>query len=288
MSTDAGTMDSAGILLVYDHECPVCDAYCRMVRIRESVGALRLVNARDASGIMSEITAKGLDIDEGMVLKFGNTLYYGADAIHVLSLMSSRSGVFNLLTYWIFRSKSLSAILYPLFRFSRNLLLKLRRKSREGGFGDFAAHGRTPQGSNPRRPELCHGRPGGNHPPACRQGLGILCSGRNTHQRPGAAQTHYCPGDSAGVDRRLDLPRSQRAHPGHRARRARPQAVPLSPLVPGSTRQVEIPPYPGIQRSTPGYPRSRGARSARPRPVAAPDSRHRGAASRPHADPGWQ
>ncbi len=138
MSTDAGAMepvDSADILLVYDRECPVCDAYCRMVRIRESVGALRLVNARDASGIMSEITAKGLDIDEGMVLKFGNTLYYGADAIHVLSLMSSRSGAFNRLTYWIFRSKRLSTILYPLFRFFRNLLLKLLRKARINNLG---------------------------------------------------------------------------------------------------------------------------------------------------------
>ena len=138
MSTDAGIMqpaDSAEILLVYDRECPVCDAYCRMVRIRESVGALRLVNARDASRIMDEITAKGLDIDEGMVLKFGKTLYYGADAIHVLSLMSSRSGLFNRLTYWIFRSKSLSTILYPLFRFFRNLLLKLLRKSRINNLG---------------------------------------------------------------------------------------------------------------------------------------------------------
>lgn len=72
MSTDAGPMqpvDSAEILLVYDKECPVCDAYCRMVRTRESVGTLRPVNARDAGAIMDEITAKGLDIDEGMVLK---------------------------------------------------------------------------------------------------------------------------------------------------------------------------------------------------------------------------
>lgn len=128
-------VDSAEIVLVYDRECPVCDAYCRMVRIRASVGALRLVNARSASAIMGEITAKGLDIDEGMVLKFGNTLYYGADAIHVLSLMSSRSGAFNRLTYWIFRSKRLSTILYPLFRFFRNLLLKLLRKSRINNLG---------------------------------------------------------------------------------------------------------------------------------------------------------
>jgi len=138
MSADASTMqseDSPEIFLVYDPECPVCDAYCRLARIRESVGVLRLVNARNAGGIMDEINAKGLDIDEGMVLKFGNTLYYGADAIHVLSLISSRSGVFNRFTYWTFRSKRLSAILYPLFRFFRNLLLKFLRKSRINNLG---------------------------------------------------------------------------------------------------------------------------------------------------------
>ena len=123
-------MNPVEVILVYDKQCPVCDAYCRMVRIGESAGTLRLVNARDASAIVDEITANGLDIDEGMVLKVGNTLYYGADAIHVLSLMSSRLGVFNRLTYRMFRSKSLSGILYPLFRFLRNLLLKLLRKSR--------------------------------------------------------------------------------------------------------------------------------------------------------------
>jgi hypothetical protein len=106
-----------------------------MVRIRESVGTLRLVNARDPGPIMDEITAKGLDIDEGMVLKLGNTLYYGADAIHVLSLMSSRSGVFNRLTFRMFRSKRLSAILYPLFRCVRNLLLKFLRMSRINNLG---------------------------------------------------------------------------------------------------------------------------------------------------------
>jgi predicted DCC family thiol-disulfide oxidoreductase YuxK len=133
MSTDANhiaPVNSAEILLVYDKQCPVCDAYCRMVRIREAAGTLRLVNARDESKVMDEITAKSLDIDQGMVLKFGDVLYYGADAIHALSLMSSPSGVFNRFNYWLFRSARRSAILYPLFRWLRNLLLKVLRKTR--------------------------------------------------------------------------------------------------------------------------------------------------------------
>jgi predicted DCC family thiol-disulfide oxidoreductase YuxK len=118
------------ILLVYDKECPVCDAYCQVVRIRESVGDLRIVNARESSDVMKEITDMGLDIDQGMVVKMEGQIYYGSDAIHALSLISSRSGVFNRLNYWIFRSERGSQFLYPLLRAFRNLLLKFLGKTR--------------------------------------------------------------------------------------------------------------------------------------------------------------
>lgn len=118
------------ILLVYDRECPVCDVYCRTVRIRELVGTLRLVNARHAGPVMDEITSKGLDIDQGMVLKVENVLYYGSDAIHALSLIGSPSGVFNRANYFIFRSERRSRTLYPVLRFFRNLLLKALRKTK--------------------------------------------------------------------------------------------------------------------------------------------------------------
>lgn len=123
------------ILLVYDRECPVCDAYCRLARVRASAGMLRLVNARDNSAVMREITARGLDIDDGMVLKVGDSLYYGADAIHALSLLSSRSGIFNRLTYLVFGSKKLSHLFYPALRALRNLLLKLLGRTRINNLG---------------------------------------------------------------------------------------------------------------------------------------------------------
>jgi predicted DCC family thiol-disulfide oxidoreductase YuxK len=118
------------ILLVYDKQCPACHFYCQLVRIRETVGSLRLVDARDPSAVMDEITAAGLDIDQGMVLKMGDNLYYGSDAIHMLSLIGSRSGFFNRLNYWIFRSKTVAHFLYPVLRFFRNLLLKILRRTK--------------------------------------------------------------------------------------------------------------------------------------------------------------
>jgi predicted DCC family thiol-disulfide oxidoreductase YuxK len=118
------------ILLVYDRQCPACNAYCQLVRVNESVGDLRIVNARVNSDVMNEITTLGLDIDQGMVLKMGEQLYYGSDAIHTLALIGSRSGIFNRFNYYIFKSKTASAILYPLLRFSRNLLLKILGKTK--------------------------------------------------------------------------------------------------------------------------------------------------------------
>lgn len=111
-------------LLVYDKQCPLCDNYCQRVHIRENAGKLVLVDARENSAIMQEITTAGLDIDQGMVLKLQNRIYYGSEAMHVLSGLSTRSGIFNRFNFWIFRSRRLSRVLYPIFRFCRGLFLK--------------------------------------------------------------------------------------------------------------------------------------------------------------------
>lgn len=122
--------ENSPVVLVYDKECPACDNYCRIVRIREELGGLILQDARCPSPILEEITARGWDIDQGMVLKVDDQLFYGSDAIHALALLSSRSGIFNRMNYWIFRSKRLSHFLYPILRHLRNLLLKLLRKTK--------------------------------------------------------------------------------------------------------------------------------------------------------------
>ena len=129
-------MPGKQVLLVYDHECPVCRNYCLAVRIRTAAGELQTINARERSDIMDEITARGLDIDQGMVLKLDDQLYYGADAMHALALLSTRSGTLNRLNHWLFRSKQRSRLLYPVLRALRNLLLRLLGRRRINNLGD--------------------------------------------------------------------------------------------------------------------------------------------------------
>lgn len=119
-------MDTArDVVVVYDRQCPACDFYCNRVRLKESGGRLVLADARDGGPLMEEITERGLDIDQGMVVKIGNEMYYGSEAIHVLALMGTNKGVFNRLAYWLFGSRTASQVLYPVFRACRNLLLKM-------------------------------------------------------------------------------------------------------------------------------------------------------------------
>lgn len=111
--------------LVYDGECPVCKTYCKYIRIREAAGTLQLVDARQPSALMDEITAAGLNIDQGMVLKFKDVMYYGPDAIHILTLLSTPSGIFNRINYYVFSTKAGAKIFYPIGKAFRTLLLKL-------------------------------------------------------------------------------------------------------------------------------------------------------------------
>lgn len=119
------TKTTPDIIIVYDDRCPFCRNYCQLVKIKEAAGDLILIDARQDSEIMNEITANGLDIDHGMVVKINKKLYYGADAIHILALMSTKSGVFNRLNAWIFKSKRISSLIYPILKNLRNLTLKL-------------------------------------------------------------------------------------------------------------------------------------------------------------------
>jgi predicted DCC family thiol-disulfide oxidoreductase YuxK len=118
------------IEVVYDKECPVCEFYCNRIDVKESVGCLVRIDARADSEIMDDITALGLDIDEGMVVRIGDQLYYGSDAIHELALLSSDKGFVNFMARLTFGSRSMARMFYPFFRFVRNMLLKLLGKSR--------------------------------------------------------------------------------------------------------------------------------------------------------------
>jgi predicted DCC family thiol-disulfide oxidoreductase YuxK len=112
------------VWLLYDHECPICRSYCRYARVRETVGELRLVDARQPGSLRDEVTAAGLDVDQGIVLKLKDVVYFGPDAMRMLTLLGTRTGWFNRTAYALFGTRVGSRIVYPVGKALRNLLLK--------------------------------------------------------------------------------------------------------------------------------------------------------------------
>ena len=110
--------------LVYDDDCPVCRTWCSDAFPDDSAGVV-LVDARKDSALMEEITAAGLDIDQGMVLKVGDQLHYASDAVREATRRSQRGGLMGGLNRTFFGSQALARISYPTGRAFRNGLLRL-------------------------------------------------------------------------------------------------------------------------------------------------------------------
>ncbi len=116
--------------LVYDGDCPFCTAGARIYRLRQSVGELHIVNARDIAGseLKAAIDAHGFDLNKGSVARFEGRLYHGKDALHLLAMLGSDSGFLNRLNVALFRNRATIAFAYPLMVALRNAALRLRGK----------------------------------------------------------------------------------------------------------------------------------------------------------------
>ena len=122
--------ERTGLVLVYDGDCPFCSRYVQLLKLREMVGTVELIDARSGNSVVTDLHKAGYDLNEGMVAKYGDRIYHGADCVQVLALLSTGSGVFNRINSIIFRSKILSRILYPILRLGRNATLRLLGRSK--------------------------------------------------------------------------------------------------------------------------------------------------------------
>tara|TARA_R110001592_G_scaffold3525_24_gene20080 strand:+ start:6676 stop:7668 length:993 start_codon:yes stop_codon:yes gene_type:complete len=110
--------------LVYDDQCPVCRIYCKNV-IVDAGHDLHLIDARQGGDLMREVTARGLDIDEGMVLKIGSDLYYGSDAMHQISMRAQTKGWVSYVNRLFFMSPERARVFYAVGKKCRNAVLRI-------------------------------------------------------------------------------------------------------------------------------------------------------------------
>jgi predicted DCC family thiol-disulfide oxidoreductase YuxK len=122
--------ENAGLVIVYDGQCPFCSAYVRLLRLRESAGPVRLVDARGDDPAVRTVRALGVDLDAGMVVTYAGATYHGDRAMHLLALLSTRSGLLNRTLGRLFRSDRAARVFYPMLAAGRSATLRLLGRTR--------------------------------------------------------------------------------------------------------------------------------------------------------------
>jgi predicted DCC family thiol-disulfide oxidoreductase YuxK len=114
-----------GLVVIYDGQCPFCDAYVTMLRLRESVGEVSLIDARTDAALVAELARQGYPLNDGMAALLGGRIYFGADAVTLLSQLTTASGLMNVATAAVLKRPALARVCYPLMRSGRAAALKL-------------------------------------------------------------------------------------------------------------------------------------------------------------------
>lgn len=115
------------IYFIYDGECPICQMGAGLYRPRQSVGTLQTVDARTEKQhpVLREVNDAGLNLDDGMVIKYDGKLYHGQAALRIMAQLGADVGLFNRINNVLGKSEVISRITYPMMRTGRNLLLRL-------------------------------------------------------------------------------------------------------------------------------------------------------------------
>jgi predicted DCC family thiol-disulfide oxidoreductase YuxK len=114
------------LLIIYDGACPFCSAYVSLLRLRSDFH-VELLSARSDDPRVSYYRSRGYRLDEGMLVVLNQTIYVGAEAMHVLAVLSETTGWLNRLQRAVFMHRWLSGWLYPVLRAGRRVALWLRR-----------------------------------------------------------------------------------------------------------------------------------------------------------------
>lgn len=117
------------IEIIYDGECPFCNSYTRLLRLRKCVGTILLIDARKNIALATELRAKGYDLDIGMVVKWNGKIYHGAEAMHLLAMLADDRNFTYRVISGPLSNLAFARSIYPLFRGIRRLVLVILGRS---------------------------------------------------------------------------------------------------------------------------------------------------------------
>ncbi|MFC0198897.1 DCC1-like thiol-disulfide oxidoreductase family protein [Paracoccus rhizosphaerae] len=118
-----------GALIVYDGDCIFCQNYVKLVRLRDMVGKVELLDARSDDPRVRDFQRQGYDLNEGMLFVHRGRVHHGSDAVHMMALLSSSSDSLNRLNRRLLSNPKVARAIYPALKLGRRVTLFMRRRS---------------------------------------------------------------------------------------------------------------------------------------------------------------
>ena len=116
------------MVVVYDGECPFSRNYVRVMSLRKAVGDIELVDARIQAPAVRRLVELGYDLNEGMATIYGDKVYYGKDAVVLISSLTGDRDWMGRVIAISLRSPTRAMFFYPLMKLGRRIALRMLGK----------------------------------------------------------------------------------------------------------------------------------------------------------------
>jgi predicted DCC family thiol-disulfide oxidoreductase YuxK len=113
------------MVVVYDGECPFCRNYVRLMSLSKAVGDVELVDARTQAPAVRRLVELGYDLNEGMAAIYGGKVYYGKDAVVLISSLTGDRDWMDRVLAISLRNPTRATFLYPLMKLGRRVALRM-------------------------------------------------------------------------------------------------------------------------------------------------------------------
>ena len=113
---DTDIFPNDAISIIYDDGCPVCSYYISISRIEEKFGKVNLIKARNNEKILDYLKLVNINVNEGMIVVFDKKIYYGPDAVNIMSILGKKDSFINSIIINVFQYRIVSQIFYPLLK----------------------------------------------------------------------------------------------------------------------------------------------------------------------------
>jgi len=111
------------ISLYYDGDCPFCNRYADILKLKKCFD-IKILDARvDKSW---KECKEGIILDDGVILIYNGKCFQGVEAIDMLLNICKYEGVFFSLQKFIFSNKFLGNVVYACFKFFRKVALAIK------------------------------------------------------------------------------------------------------------------------------------------------------------------